>query len=83
MISCLPVSLANEADMGRANASVPPPAGKGTTMFTGLLGQLLWAWAHKGSEPVTAAMAFKKSRRWPQGFKSFTSCLLVLLETAS
>ena len=64
--------------MGRANASVPPPAGKGTIRFTGLEGQLLWAWAHRGSEPVTAAKAFKKSRRWPHRFKSFMSCLLVL-----
>jgi hypothetical protein len=39
MMSCLPVSLANWADSGRAKASVPPPAGNGTIIVTGLVGQ--------------------------------------------
>ena len=41
MISDLPVDLENCAASGRAKASVPPPAGNGTTMLTGLVGQPL------------------------------------------
>src|SRR5687767_8008860 len=39
MTSCCFVCSANCADSGRANASVPPPAGKGTMICTGLAGQ--------------------------------------------
>ena len=45
MMNCLPTFLVNAAVKGRANASVPPPGGKGTTMVTGLVGQPLCAWA--------------------------------------
>ena len=41
----LPAMRVNCAAMGRANASVPPPAGNGTIMVTGLLGQVDWAYA--------------------------------------
>jgi hypothetical protein len=64
MIICLPVKRANWADKGRAKASVPPPAGKGTIMFTGLAGQVLWACAHRGKVLDKAANCFRKSRRW-------------------
>jgi BON domain len=37
--NCWPAFLAMAANSGRANASVPPPGGKGTTIVTGLPGQ--------------------------------------------
>ena len=38
MTRVLPVSFENCADMGRANASVPPPAGNGTIIVTDFAG---------------------------------------------
>jgi hypothetical protein len=55
--------LEKAADMGRANASVPPPAGKGTTRFTGLLGQAVWAFAPKTLSAAADAASFSASRR--------------------
>jgi hypothetical protein len=52
----LPVCFEKMADKGLANASVPPPAGKGTIMLTGLLGQADWAHAGiRGAADVAAA----------------------------
>src|SRR5215210_6339776 len=39
MTTCLPSCLLSVADSGRAKASVPPPAAKGTIMITALVGQ--------------------------------------------
>jgi len=41
----LPVSFEKMADKGRANASVPPPAGNGTMRFTGFVGHVACAQA--------------------------------------
>jgi hypothetical protein len=65
MISGLPANLANWADSGRANASVPPPAGKGTIIVTGLTGQLDWAWLPMDTIARPAAPALSTSRRLP------------------
>eukprot|EP01041_Mallomonas_annulata_P025241 gene25242-46228_t len=68
-MSCLPVSLENWADSGRANVSVPPPGGNGTTSVTGLDGQVDWASAASGSAralAVAVAVAARNmSRRVP------------------
>jgi hypothetical protein len=44
------------ANSGRAKASVPPPAGKGTTMVTGRVGQL-WARPSPDAASMQAARA--------------------------
>ena len=44
MTNVLPVRRENCADKGRANASVPLPAGNGTIKLTGLMGQRDCAW---------------------------------------
>jgi hypothetical protein len=63
MMNCLPKFLLSTAVSGRAKASVPPPAGKGTTIVTGLFGQLLCASA-KGlaSTMAPASSALRRVR---------------------
>ncbi|MNT52064.1 hypothetical protein D3C72_1890710 [compost metagenome] len=77
----LPVVLENCEDSGRANASVPPPAGKGTTQVTGLLGQSLAdsAMAHSGRPPVAmpAAIWPRKCRRG-KGWKEIPGLRLLM-----
>src|SRR4051794_9594704 len=65
MMSCLPVCLVNCAASGRANASVPPPAGKGTIIITGRVGHAAPCAFAKGATPATpaAAAARRTSRR--------------------
>src|SRR5574343_667786 len=63
MISCLPVRRENWADRGRAKASVPPPAGNGTTIVTGLVGQLDWAWADQAPVARAEAASLSTPRR--------------------
>ena len=60
----LPVSLVNCAPSGRANASVPPPAGNGTSSVTGLAG-------HACAQPALGrakAAAASTWRRLREGF---------------
>jgi hypothetical protein len=51
--------------MGRAKASVPPPAGKGTTRFTGFEGQVAAVWAREPTENEAklAAVVARTARR--------------------
>ena len=61
-MNCLPGALVRCAVSGRAKASVPPPAGKGTTMVTGLLGQLLPCASASGLASASA-VASSSARR--------------------
>ena len=63
MMNWRPVSLPICAAQGRANASVPPPAGNGFRMVTGLLGQADWAWAVIALATEAAAATRSTSRR--------------------
>ena len=61
MMNCADVLL-SVAVSGRANASVPP-AGNGTTIVTGLLGQLASAWAKPAAASAAiAVMAAVRAR---------------------
>jgi hypothetical protein len=61
--SCREVSLANCAESGLAKASVPPPAGKGTTRLTGRAGHALCPNPAVGTEIAAATAARSVSRR--------------------
>src|SRR3954463_11289710 len=77
MISCLPVCLANCAPSGRANASVPPPAGNGTIIVTGLTGHAAFCARAKGAAAAAAAAA--NPRRTARRCMLWESMLLCLL----
>src|SRR5688500_5253280 len=74
----LPVTLANWADKGRAKASVPPPAGKGTIKVTGLVGQEDCASAANGQAATPVAPTRISRRRMVLLLIAFVSSLLVV-----
>src|SRR5258708_6037265 len=74
----LPALLANWAENGRAKASVPPPAGNGTTRYTGLDGQSAAARAAMGrASAAIEAPAARNTARRPVGWEACMTCLLV------
>ena len=69
---------ANCADIGRANASVPPPAGNGTIMVTGLAGQADCAVAAQGKRRQRRAAAAAQHIA-PGAWMSMRRCHVCLL----
>ena len=72
MITWRPRSLVSMAVIGRANASVPPPAGNGTISVTGLLGHAC-ALTAQLPNAATAAAARNTTRREGRGVEIMRS----------
>jgi len=66
----LPMFFYISANSGRAKASVPPPAGKGTMIVTGLLGQAVCARTPQKAAAPAASISMRRDRP-PQGGVGF------------
>src|SRR5690349_16017602 len=67
-----PKTRCSSGASARARMSVVPPAAKGTTMRTGLLGHALWAAATSGDSSAAAASARRKGE-WVAMALSFSA----------